>query len=430
MQKESHLRQVIRDLVVLALILLAANYVIHRDQPGWTILNPSPYLVIPVLLGGRYGFKAGVIGAVGACLCIFIAEMTFGDRNFKYLIEDQYFLLVSTLIAAAISGALHSFLGSKRDGIETENAELSAQCAELKRSLEVSREAQHLLQQNLALQGAEVCSFDLELRRLFDPEAGPILPATLELLNRFSGVSDAAFYTVDAKSGKLTQEARMGSKSALPDVLNLHEVAIANAALDADKMITCKEIWKDTPDLRNTYIAALPWKNEEDTTVRLLLIHRMPFNSVNWQNFARIQLVCDWVSSIDGVTTGCAADRVALEIKEKKFDQFVEKAVDTAAKNSLPSTVIIFTAAVLGSMSAGELRSLITPHLRSSDLFTVGEGTSPRLSVLLPMEGERDASLLTEKVLKSIPDAEKALSLQKIILSNADSIAELKSMHS
>lgn len=432
MQKENKSGQVLRDTVILAVLLLGGNILSSsfgesgsEGDPGWTWLNPCPFLLLPALLGGRYGFKAGIIGAIAACGCIIAAEYWIGQGNLSYLLSDRTFLFISTIIVAVIAGELHRYLKSKRDGIEEANEALLLRTQNLERSLEVSREAQHILQQHLALQGAELCSFDLELRRLFDPDAGPVLPATLDILNSFTGITDAAFYAVDQRKGILKLEARLGSKDALPDSLPLEEAGIARAAIEAGKMITCKEIWKDTPNLEKCYLAALPWKNDDDQIVRLLLVHRMPFISVNWQNFARISLVCDWVSSLNEAKAASTGQQAAIEVRQEKMDELVDMAANAAAKQGLPSTVILITSALMGSMNTEELKSVVVPHLRSSDLFTIETGESASLSILLPMEGDRDAEILTDSILAAVPDGKDVLRMKRVTLSGPDSIGEL-----
>ena len=40
-------------------LLAAVNYVVVPGDAGWFAANPTPFLIIPVLLGVRYGFSAG-----------------------------------------------------------------------------------------------------------------------------------------------------------------------------------------------------------------------------------------------------------------------------------------------------------------------------------------------------------------------------------
>ena len=59
------------DAVLVAAAIVGANLLFDRAHPGWANLNPSPYLLLPILLGGRYGWvppprsiAAEIIGSI------------------------------------------------------------------------------------------------------------------------------------------------------------------------------------------------------------------------------------------------------------------------------------------------------------------------------------------------------------------------------
>src|SRR5678815_4472067 len=60
------------DAIVLAVILVALNFWIAPTDPGWLNVNPSPYLLLPILIGSRFGFLPG-IGAGVLSVTIIVA---------------------------------------------------------------------------------------------------------------------------------------------------------------------------------------------------------------------------------------------------------------------------------------------------------------------------------------------------------------------
>ena len=60
------------DLAVLAGLLLAVNGFFAARDIGWTHLHPTPWLLLPILMGCRYGFASGMAGAGVAILAVTI----------------------------------------------------------------------------------------------------------------------------------------------------------------------------------------------------------------------------------------------------------------------------------------------------------------------------------------------------------------------
>lgn len=58
------------DAVLVAVVIVGANLLFDRAHPGWINLNPSPYLLLPILLGSRYGFVPGILAGLTASVLI------------------------------------------------------------------------------------------------------------------------------------------------------------------------------------------------------------------------------------------------------------------------------------------------------------------------------------------------------------------------
>ncbi|NDE97545.1 MAG: hypothetical protein EB034_04595, partial [Verrucomicrobia bacterium] len=58
------------DLAVLTGLLLIVNGIFAPRDIGWTHLHPTPWLLLPILMGCRYGFGSGMAGAGVAILAV------------------------------------------------------------------------------------------------------------------------------------------------------------------------------------------------------------------------------------------------------------------------------------------------------------------------------------------------------------------------
>ncbi len=51
-------KSILIDAAVIGAMVTGSNLLFDRADAGWTNLSPSPYLLLPLLLGGRYGYHS------------------------------------------------------------------------------------------------------------------------------------------------------------------------------------------------------------------------------------------------------------------------------------------------------------------------------------------------------------------------------------
>ena len=89
-------------------LLALVNYVIVPGDAGWFGVNPTPFLLIPVLLGVRYGFSAGLSAGLLTVLLLVAGRYVAGQGI--SLTEHRY-----TLISFPLFGVL---LGQVSEGLQ------------------------------------------------------------------------------------------------------------------------------------------------------------------------------------------------------------------------------------------------------------------------------------------------------------------------
>ncbi len=380
------IRALIETGVVLA-VIVGANALFGWSDPGWVSLNPTPYLLVPLLLGLRYGFAAGVLaGGAAVVVSTLWAGLAAGAPWLDVLGANPFAVLALPALGA-IAGELHRSVLGRADASEERLAMFEEQFERLSTELALSHDSRAQLQDALALHGAEFCSADLELRALFAADAGDRAEGLLATLDRLCSVSEAAFYQTGSK-GEFEREASHGGPGdRLPGRLRDTDPAgaLARAALDAGKLVTARELWEGGAKPSTGAIAALPWPDGD----RVLVIADMPFAAVQWQNFARIELFCRWVANTEAdLETGGPP---AAVVDGDAFRRRLELAAASAADAGPSSTVLLF------SGDGAKLRDSVVPKLRPADLAaSLGDGS--RLAVLLPMSGGRDAEALVDQV--------------------------------
>ena len=382
-----------RDAVTIAGMLALMNFLTARTDPGWMALNPTPWILLPLLTGARYGFRWGFLSGAAASLCLLATLLlTSGSVAAHSLL----FLALPTI--GLVAGEAHALfatrLAERDDAVES----LTTQRDHLGTDLEVAEDARHQLQERLALLNADTAALDLQMRALFEPGAGPVFPHLLRLLRDTAGVTDAALYQINGT--QLSRTALLGAVEALPESLQLDGTEIAHLAVTRQSLVTCRQVWATVPAQNSPWLAALPWPSASGPSRYLLLIHRMNFQSVNWRTFSRIQMICRWVAQfmelrrLDGTTEPTAGP---LLVTPEVFRRTAADAAAAHREHSLPSTTVAFRLAPGATPEhAARLGMLIAPQLRTTDLATqYPDGT---IEVLLTFDGPRDADRFTQRV--------------------------------
>jgi len=326
-----------------------------------------------------------ISGLVGLVIVTGLS-FTPGDP-IKEIFKNSPFVFLAMPAIGLLCGELHRQSAGRREELETQNALLKETKEAFEKDLELARESQYLLQRELSLQGADVCSLDVELRKIFDEGAAPVLQGTLGALAQVSGVTDAAFYLLGENDEELKLEESIGDAAFFPDIIGKKHTKMAWTAIEEGELVTCQGLGEGKGDIgRARFLAAVPWRSGEKI-IGVLLIHDMPFLAMNWQTLARIELVCDWVAVMQGVREKLGGETATAMAGQDEFMSMLGSVGKSVKNHGLPSAVAVLTA--VGTLSASELRRAIAAEIRPTDV--AAEVADNGLAVLLPLEAGRDA---------------------------------------
>lgn len=99
-------RNVWLDLGASTALLVALNFLLARTDPGWVHTQISPYLLIPVLVGARYGLGAGIAGAGIAFAIAAIGQIFLAGAPWSEFFSQRYALLAWSLAFGGICGEI------------------------------------------------------------------------------------------------------------------------------------------------------------------------------------------------------------------------------------------------------------------------------------------------------------------------------------
>lgn len=304
------LRQPLVDSVFLTILILVLSWLIRSTDPGWFKSQFSPWLLIPVLVGGRHGFMGGVMAAVIAGLVATIMQQFLTSTEARYLLTDNPAYYVGLLLVGALSGLTHRMKIDRLMGIEEEVEQLRLEKSELVSLNQLFRENEQLLQRSLVQNRVKVESIVQEAVLVAkNPKQFPV--QLLEMLGTQFNVRSAALYQI-SKQGSYDQLANTGELAKdLPNQFTQSNAPeMVKVAIENDELVTCRTLWDTETEARQImpYIAVVPASN------LLLIIQDMAFESINWDSFARVDALIQYVSSCNP-DTETGSNKMTKELK-------------------------------------------------------------------------------------------------------------------
>ncbi len=375
--------------------------------------NPSPWLLVPLFIGVRYGFGPGLCSGVAVLGIVFFGRAfrmisSGGEGTLAGIFQNHAFFFLCLPAIGFLAGETHGVLAKKLIQAEQKIRELELQREQMKSKVELAEESRHQVQERLALLGAEQSNLDRQLRALFEPTSGAIFPNLLRLLRDTAGVSDAAIYSVEGK--KLKRLASVGEEARLPMEYNTDELPIAGLAITRKAMTTIKELWQQTPDAPTPVVAAFPWLGEGGVAA-VLLVHRMSFLSTTWRNLHRIQLVCRWVGQFVDLRVQAsegsgklAGKSGALVVPEPALDRTLALAETAHRDWQLPSTMAVFEfQEPVSPEVANLLPEAVGSVMRPTDVGCLTTEAGKQIfKVLMPMDGVAEGEALLGRAFAAI----------------------------
>ena len=432
-KQRRHWLSIAGDYVLVGGCLVLVTWLFSSSDPLWLRLNPSPLVLVPFLMGGRYGLVPGIVSGLSTAGCglAFAVMQDFG--TWGQLLHDNRYLLAALPIAGLVAGELRSALvRSQADAAKTiadlKEAELRASSA-----LHVAQESSHRLECQLALHGLEMVSLDNELATVLKADRDAVFREVLSVLYRIAGLHEAAIYVPSNGSGCLRRVAVLGNRTEVPESIPLDEAIVERALLTRD-LVTCREIWRSTPRQSERWIAALPWVDHHGNVLALLMIRRMALLAIHWQGFDRMKTVCQWVTCCCLMRAGTAHALSEAEAStflpawdedihalrnpgDESFDRLRETArlcVRGRDLHQLPTVGLCYPGAGAMFSNGERVLRVLAGCLRPQDVCAP-DPDSDSLMVLLPMLELSESQPLADRILEALQRESRAQDLGREI---------------
>lgn len=392
------------DLLVLLVLLGGVNFLTHPGQPGWFSVQPNPYLLIPVLIGGRYGSGAGVysslvcVGWLGFC-------DWFGSSAFepKLFLNEHSVLLLALFVFGLAAGEVQGFFRRKAGQLEVLLAGASERLTALDRDLQRISTINRELQERLLVNDNRTFAIDVEIRSLYECRVDELWERALGILARIEEVGCAAIYAAPDQAESLPRrKASIGADDRLGEHMDPVRYPLVGEALRRGEMVVLPDWLEGGADpSAEPFLFAKPISGGDGEWFGLLVVSRMPFLHFDVRSLSRIDLTVDWIGEIlDLRLRGAGKFRMIDGVENKKllteshFKRMLELSLSAWQKLRVPSGLVV--ARLDGGEDSEAFLRSVNRRVRTGDfLFTV-EDTLPNAIILLPFTPERGTTIFVE----------------------------------
>jgi hypothetical protein len=243
----------------------------------------------------------------------------------------------------------------------------------------------------------------------------------------------------------------LGDRDSFPDRCHFDESknSLAAAAIRSNDIATCiSALNGDTSALaipEPVSLIAIPWSDAAEVREqphRLLIIDRIPFARANWENFARVQALFLWLSTVAATAPRPVRDKdreLPKMLSPEQFEAHLKHVLDCSERFRLGYRLVLFERTVNGDTASQNafVRSIRSSRRPGDALggVVIGESEStgkPRygIALVLPVDTDVAAEARIAKILKPVPNANAVIRYQTLTIAGQreDFLAQWRSI--
>ncbi len=423
------------DAAVLGALVLGANLLFDRAHLGWTDLNPSPYLLVPLLLGGRYGFAAGLASGAATALLVAALQGLSGGVGLRGALAAGPYHALAFLFVGGLAGELFAWFRRERAQSEAQLEKLQTSVRRLDADVRYLRGVKDELDRVVATRDGEASALDSELRRLYACQAEELPREILQFLKRQARIVDAALYT-GATSGELRRLAAIGQETFLPPGLAVDRHPVVRLAATRGSLVALPELLqrREVPEGEPVLLAA-PLRNADNEVHALLVVTGLPFVSFTAQTVNLIAMICDWSGEVLDLAERAAgryrivSGRTPQRLFSRPhFRHLLHLSLQAHRNHRLPSSVVVFSLPGRPAAEQARFEAVLLEAVRAGDYAAELGHPVPHVAVLLPLIGERGANIFVERCrhfLQQGPLAAQTVSVRRVELGRIDRVDDV-----
>ena len=300
--QNKYIRDFIFSIALFFLLVISVNIFLFPEFPGFLGLNPHPYLVVILLISGRFGLKEGMISALIAIIIlsiyVYIETRPYFSLNI-FFERDFIITLVSYCLSGLIVGEMRRFNKSYEGRLLRENNDLKGEKFHLNEQLEIVNQIKEELEDRIVGQEETVHSLYQATKSLETLEEEQFYKSLTQITARFTGASKISLYFIDYSKDSLRQVARFGwddgatNNKSFPLYEGMFAIILKNNNILTIKEISDNpehlQIWENCPYKAYAYVPI----SMASVPVGILTVDEIPFLKLNISTVRILALITE-----------------------------------------------------------------------------------------------------------------------------------------
>ena len=399
------------DAFVIGSILVVVNLFVDFRDFGLLRLTPSPFFLLPVLLGARYGFGAGVAGGLLASFWVVGGRVLLLQLSPRDVILQHAFLLASLLLSGALTGEIQIYFQRMLDRSRAAAKDMEARIQRMGTNLNALRDSRDELERTLATKDNVFLMLNTEIRRLYTYSEKDRYRALLLIISRQTKATEASCFLVEPESDQLEKVACIGNEDALPANVGIHDIDMIRLAIRQKTVVSVPDIWDMNAGEGSRCLIVQPLVNSSGEVLAVIAITGLPFSQMNGNTVRAIDVIANLATQVIEVTRGDESRYRLLDgmshqkiFLPEAFETTLRLSYDYYLQHRISSSVVVFS--VPGGSAEAQVQLERTVHhiARDGDYVAAFNSEFPKLAIFLPLTGERDCQTFIERCVKSFDE--------------------------
>lgn len=366
---------------LLTLLALGFGYWLSPDDPLLVAASFPWMILVPILLGVRYGFLQGLFSAA-----LFIAALfVFGLAGRELYLDIPASFIVGMLLCSMLVGEFRDIWERRLERLSLANEYRQLRLDEFTRSHHILRISHDRLEQRVAGNDQSLRSSLLSLREQLralpgDRDALKTLADTvISLLAQYGSLRVAGLYRVmDNEQVELQPLATLGEMGEL----NSNDVLLRQCLQRGELVSVRSEVLARGEGGRHSALqVCVPLIDTEDRILAVLAIQQMPFFMFHERSFSLLAILAGHIADL------LMSDPQALQLPDadaQHYSQLLKRSLSDARDHDLPASLFAFE---LSEENGEEIQRLLEGSQRGLDVqLKAINGRGRRLVlVLLPL---------------------------------------------
>ncbi|MET3727034.1 hypothetical protein ABID52_000615 [Fictibacillus halophilus] len=384
------------ELFVISIILFIIEFYVF----SFAELSGSPYVIIVLLIGIRYGILYGLV-ITGVILTLHIMNVWSSNEDVYSFIFFGNFSIsaIIYLLTAYISGIYSTRYRERYEDKESEREELQVQLEQAVTTLYTVNETNDVLEKKILASEMTMINVYKMLQALDQDHIEMFINEVAKTLETYYGAKTLGIYHVDQSLRALRIKVRKGSGKLLPQTIFIDSAPMFYERLIQDESITVRRI----TDEENAPLLAAPIKINNQIR-QIIVIQELDLARLSNEGLSMLHMLIEIISEQLTKTWHKSEKQEQQQyyqhtkvFKPSSFKERIKIEKARLVEFHVPYCYVYFKTDPLNLPVLQRLETILRKYLREVDLISYNPRSS-HLIILLPGTSKENVKVIEDRL--------------------------------